>query len=165
MPKEQDVTEDARSPLCRGPRLNDLTFLLHTAVDRMTVELDRLAARLGLKDMRDWLVLAALDDGEKRTQLELSRMVCVDKTTLISVLDRLEQQGLVVRTISPTDRRVRIPEITPEGRTMHARFSAARDAAEAAALEDVAPAERSMLVDLLARICERQDAMLSERTT
>ena len=57
-------------------------------------------------------MLAALDDGQQRTQLELSRVVCVDKTTLISVLDRLEQQELIVRTVDPSDRRVRIPQIT-----------------------------------------------------
>jgi DNA-binding MarR family transcriptional regulator len=148
---------------CSGSRPTDLTFLFHTAVDRMTVELDRLARELGLKDMRDWLVLAALEDGVKRTQLELSRVVCVDKTTLISVLDRLEDQGLVVRTVSPADRRVRIPEVTATGRQMYAKFATARDAAEAIVLEGVSPAERDLLVDLLTRICERQDAVISER--
>lgn len=50
----------------------DLTLLLHAAADRMVVELDKAAIELGLNDVRDWLVLAALDDGAQRTQLELS---------------------------------------------------------------------------------------------
>jgi MarR family transcriptional regulator, organic hydroperoxide resistance regulator len=136
----------------------DLTFLLHAAADRMAVDLDRAALKMGLNDVRDWLVLAALDDGQQRTQLELSRVVCVDKTTLITVLDRLEQLQLVVRTVDPTDRRVRIPQITPAGRRAYAKFATARDAAEASALDGVDPEQRALLLDLLGRIADRQNA-------
>ena len=134
----------------------DLTLLLHAAADRMVVDLDKAAIDLGLNDVRDWLVLAALDAGAQRTQLELSRMICVDKTTLISVLDRLEQQELIVRTVDPKDRRVRIPQITAAGKRAHAKFAAARDAAESSALEGVDPEQRAVLMDLLARIAQRQ---------
>ncbi len=136
----------------------DLTLLLHAAADRMVVELDRAAVELGLNDVRDWLVLAALDDGADRTQLELSRMICIDKTTLITVLDRLEQQKLVVRTVDPADRRVRIPRITAAGRRAHAKFAAARDAAETQALDGVDREQRTLLLDLLARIANRNTA-------
>jgi DNA-binding MarR family transcriptional regulator len=136
----------------------DLTFLLHSAADRMTVDLDRAAAEMGLNDVRDWLVLAVLDDGQQCTQLELSRLVCVDKTTLISVLDRLEQQKLIVRTVDPTDRRVRIPQITTAGRRVYAKFATARDSAEARALDGVGPDQRALLFDLLSRIGDRQNA-------
>jgi DNA-binding MarR family transcriptional regulator len=125
----------------------------------MTVDLDRAAVEMGLNDVRDWLLLAVLDDGQLRTQLELSRMVCVDKTTLISVIDRLEKLELVIRTVDPADRRVRIPQITPAGRRVYAKFAAARDAAEASALEGVAPDERSLLLDLLGRIADRTSAV------
>ena len=124
----------------------------------MVVELDRAAVELGLNDVRDWLVLAALDDGTQRTQLELSRMICIDKTTLITVLDRLEQQELVVRTVDPADRRVRIPTITAAGRKAHAKFATARDAAESVALDGVEPEQRALLLDLLARIANRRGA-------
>ena len=136
----------------------DLTFLLHAAADRMVVDLDRAAVALGLTDSRDWLVLAALDDGQHRTQLELSRIVCVDKTTLITVLDRLEKQELIVRAVDPHDRRVRIPQITAAGRRAYAKFATARDVAEAQALDGVDPDQRALLFDLLARISDRQNA-------
>lgn len=123
----------------------------------MTDELDRAAVAMGLSDVRDWLVLAALDDGEQRTQLELSRMVCIDKTTLISVLDRLEQHDLVVRTVSPSDRRVRIPQVTASGQRVYAEFAAARDAAEAIALDGVSEQDRTLLLDLLSRIAGAPD--------
>ncbi len=136
----------------------DLTLLLHAAADRMVEELDRAAVELGLNDVRDWLVLAALADGADRTQLELSRMICIDKTTLITVLDRLEQQELVVRTVDPADRRVRIPRITDAGRRAHAKFATARDAAEKQALAGVDAEQRALLLDLLARIADRTSA-------
>jgi MarR family transcriptional regulator, organic hydroperoxide resistance regulator len=125
----------------------------------MTAELDRAAVEMGLKDVRDWLVLAALDDGVPRTQLELSRVVCVDKTTLITVLDRLEQRGLAVRTADPSDRRVRIPLITTAGRRVFAKFASARDAAEARVLDGISGHERTLLVDLLARIAHNLDSV------
>ena len=155
---------DADEPAtCAAGFPRDLPFLLHAAAARMTEDLDRAAVEIGLKDARDWLVLAALDDGRPRTQLELSRVVCVDKTTLISVLDRLEERDLVARTVDPSDRRVRIPQITATGRRVYAKFETARDAAEHSALEGVDEADRSVLLNLLARIADRQDAALSAR--
>ena len=101
------------------------------------------------------MVLAALEDGHQRTQLELSKVVCIDKTTLITVLDRLEKGGFVVRSVDPSDRRVRIPRITDDGRNMYAKFAAARDEAESRALEGIDAATRGMLFDALARIADR----------
>ncbi|MBP2389608.1 MarR family winged helix-turn-helix transcriptional regulator [Aeromicrobium fastidiosum] len=137
---------------------DDLTILLHAAVDQLTTYLDRAAVDMGLNDARDWLVLAALDDGQHRTQLELSRVVSVDKTTLITVLDRLEKQQLIVRTVDPSDRRVRIPQITDTGRGVYATFATARDAAEARALDGVSAADRAVLLDILGRIARGPDA-------
>jgi len=156
---DQGVTDAA----CAALFPPDLTFLLHAAADRMAVDLDQAAVEIGLNDVRDWLVLAALDDGQQRTQLELSRVACIDKTTLISVLDRLEQHGFVVRTVHPTDRRVRIPQITAAGRRVYAKFATARDAAEARALDGVDPEQRSLLLSLLARIADRDAAALPAR--
>lgn len=133
----------------------DLTFLLHAAADRMNADLDKAAVEVGLKDVRDWLVLAALEDGQQRTQLELSKVVCVDKSTLIGVLDRLEQDGWIERKVDPADRRARIPHITPLGRQLHDDFAPVRDAVEARALGGVQPHDRALLMDLLARIASR----------
>lgn len=140
-------------------RSTDLMFLLHAAAERMSADLDRAAVQLGLNDVRDWFVLAILDDGQHRTQLELSKIMCVDKTTLISVLDRLESHELIVRTVDPNDRRVRIPQITAAGRRMFAKFATARDTAEARALDGVEPEQRALLLQLLARIAEDEPAL------
>lgn len=160
MGKTLDVDAGAQSlAACAAAYPADLTILLHAAVNQVTIYLDRAAAEMGLTDARDWLVLAALEDGQQRSQLELSRVVCVDKTTLIAVLDRLERQELIVRTVDPTDRRVRIPQITDAGRRMFATFAAARDAAEARALDGVTKDERDLLMRLLGRIATDTDSL------
>ena len=152
--------DEAELAVC-GAFPADLTVLLHAAAGRMTEELDHAAVEFGLNDVRDWLVLAALDDGRQRTQLELSKVVCVDKTTLINVLDRLERHELIVRTVDPADRRVRIPQITSAGRKMYGKFAHARDAAEGRALDGIGQADRALLMELLARIADRQAAALT----
>ncbi|MGH2938815.1 MAG: MarR family winged helix-turn-helix transcriptional regulator [Solirubrobacterales bacterium] len=148
----------------------DLTSLLHAATERMAIGFDRAAAEIGLTDVRDWLVLAALDDGEQRTQAQLGQIVCVDKTTLIAVLDRLEERKLIARTVSSSDRRVRIPRITAAGRRMFAKFATVRDEIEGRALEGVGSEERQLLLTLLARIADRetteiQDAIVGAATS
>jgi DNA-binding MarR family transcriptional regulator len=77
------------------------------------------------------------------------------------VLDRLEQHELIVRTVDPNDRRVRIPRITAAGKRIHAKFAAARDAAESQALDGIDDSQRALLMDLLARIAQRQTAASS----
>lgn len=138
---------------------DDLTWLLHKAAHRMRSELDRVASDAGLSDVRDWIVLASLNEGVQCTQLELSRLLGLDKTTLISVLDRLEQRELIVRTADPSDRRVRIPRITAAGRRVQATFAADRDAAEAQMLAGIEPEQRVMLVALLTQIAELEPAL------
>jgi DNA-binding MarR family transcriptional regulator len=137
----------------------DLTWLLHKAANRMRADLDRLAVEAGLNDVRDWIVLASLTDGAQCTQLELSRLLGLDKTTLIAVLDRLEQRGLIVRTADPSDRRVRIPRITDAGRRVQATFAVDRDAAEEKLLTGIEPDQRALLVTLLTQIAELEPAL------
>src|ERR1700689_2249094 len=90
----------------------DLTWLLHRAAQRMRVALDQVARAQGLSGVRDWIVLSALIAGPGGTQLALGHALGLDKTTLTSLLDRLETDGLVVRSLDPHDRRARIPEVT-----------------------------------------------------
>lgn len=70
------------------------------------------AADLG---MWDYVVLAALSDGDAPSQAQLSAVTGRDKTRLIGNLDRLETLGLVTREPDPVDRRHRIVSLTPVG--------------------------------------------------
>lgn len=48
-------------------------------------------------------------------QRTLARLIGYDTSTIGSVIDRLEARQLVVRNASPSDRRVRLLTLTPEG--------------------------------------------------
>jgi DNA-binding MarR family transcriptional regulator len=103
--------------------------------------------------LRDYIVLSALDKTQKLTQGELGKALGLDKTTLMSQLDRLERTGLVVRRSDPRDRRARIPEITEAGNALRAKVAAACASVEAAVLTGFSQAQaqvfRRMLVDII----------------
>jgi DNA-binding MarR family transcriptional regulator len=103
--------------------------------------------------LRDYIVLSALDKTPNLTQVELGKALGLDRTTLMTQLDRLERMGLVVRRSDPRDRRTRIPEITGAGNALRAKLASACDSAEAAALNSFSPDQvqifRRMLFDII----------------
>ena len=110
------------------------------------------AEKHGLQ-LRDYIVLSALDKTPNLTQVELAKSLGLDKTTLMSQLDRLERMGLVVRRSDPRDRRTRIPEITEAGDALRAQVASACDSAETAALNSFSQEQvqifRRMLFDII----------------
>jgi len=134
----------------------DLTWLLHRAAQRMRAALDEVAIAHGLAGVRDWIVLSALIAQPGRTQLALGHALGLDKTTLTSLLDRLETGGLIIRTLDPHDRRARIPKITTAGRRIRARVTRARDHTETELLNAFSPQEQRLLRDLLIRLAASQ---------
>jgi DNA-binding MarR family transcriptional regulator len=127
------------------PDTADLTSLMHRALAALAGVSDRVCRAWGLTDHRDWLVLATVGDGERRTQYELSQALHIDKSTLMSIVDRLEGQGFVVRELSPTDRRVRLPVATERGMDLADAVTRARDEAIAAHMSVVPEAEQAAL--------------------
>jgi DNA-binding transcriptional ArsR family regulator len=86
---------------------DDLTWLLHRCAQRMRGALDEAARERGLNGARDWIVLSAIAAGPRQTQLALAQALGLDKTTMTSLLDRLESAGLVTRYQDSRDRRAR----------------------------------------------------------
>lgn len=110
------------------------------------------ATKHGLQ-LRDYIVLSALHKTPHLSQVELGKALGLDKTTLMSQLDRLEHRGLVVRRSDPHDRRSRIPEITRAGEALRARVARDCTIAEAEAVQNADPAAvqmfRRMLVEII----------------
>ena len=102
------------------------------------------------------MVLVLLERDQPRTQVELGQRAGVDKTTLMAVLDRMEGQGLVERTLDPNNRRVRIPVATAKGRALQAKITAARRAAEE--VPGMTASELNTLRKLLVRLDEACEA-------
>lgn len=136
-----------------GPSVDsEITWLLHRAAQRMHRAIGEEAEKHGLR-LRDHIVLSALDKTPNLTQAELGKALGLDKTTLMSQVDRLERMGLVVRHSDPQDRRARIPEITRDGDDLRAQVARASAGVEAAVLDDFSPEDvqtfRRMLFQII----------------
>ena len=151
----------AQLPTSCEPVRGDLSLLVHRAAHSLRTVLDRACLEQGLTDGRDWLVLTLLGDGVPRTQLDVARVLGIDKTTLTAVLDRLERLGMVVRRADPADRRARIPEATELGRRTWMEVSRARDEVERSLLGDVPPEHLTQLRQALVRLAGAEGVDLS----
>jgi DNA-binding MarR family transcriptional regulator len=94
-------------------RTADLIFLLSQAAHSLTTELTARLESLGLTPRAHCVLARAL--GNQRTQIELSELCALDKTTMVVTVDALEQAGLAERRPSPSDRRARIIAVTDAG--------------------------------------------------
>lgn len=69
---------------------------------------------------------AALDAISEQTgidQANLAATIGFDRATIGGVVDRLEQKGLMLRTVSPNDRRARVLQLTDDGQELLASCS------------------------------------------
>lgn len=69
-------------------------------------------------------ILFVLWEQDGITISELSQRTGLAKTTLTSMLDRLEEMGHIQRTSSPQDRRALKIVLTPEARSLKERYDA-----------------------------------------
>jgi MarR family transcriptional regulator for hemolysin len=89
-----------------------------------------------------WSALAALaaaeraagEDGRPPSQTELAQQLGVDGATLVATVDRLAASGLIERTQSRQDRRVKLLVLTPKGRALEEKARAQADLLRRAAL-------------------------------
>jgi MarR family transcriptional regulator, organic hydroperoxide resistance regulator len=63
--------------------------------------------------------------GEPRTMSEVAGALQCDNSNVTGIVDSLEEKGLARRRPSEQDRRVKIIELTPEGRRVHERLAEA----------------------------------------
>lgn len=71
---------------------------------RAMLAMNQQAARYGL-DNNLFLYLSRIVEREGLTQSDLVELVCVDKTTLSRALQKLEQEGLIVKRPHPSKKR------------------------------------------------------------
>ncbi|MET7454590.1 MarR family transcriptional regulator [Streptomyces sp. NPDC005574] len=106
----------------------------------------------GESDSRDFLVLDALTGHDWESQLDLAERLGINRTIMVSVIDRLEARGEVRRTRNPDNRRQYVLSLTDEGRgavEASRRAVAERDARLTSVLT---PEKTARLDELLARL-------------
>ena len=101
-------------------------------------------------------VLAALyRRREGVTMSELSRMLLVSNGNATTVVDRLENDGLVRRTPSETDRRTVFVALTPEGLRQFEGLATQHEAEVSRLFANLSEADLDLLTDILKRMGPR----------
>jgi DNA-binding MarR family transcriptional regulator len=85
-------------------------------------------------------------------QARLSSMVAFDKTTLVKVLDRLTEKGLITRTRSQSDRRKQLLNATAQGREVVRKIQPMIDRSEQRILAPLSPADRRKFMGMLTQL-------------
>jgi DNA-binding MarR family transcriptional regulator len=93
--------------------------------------------------------LIAVSQFPRLDQISLARAFGIDRSTTAQVVDVLEDRGLVVRQVHPTDRRKRMLELTGAGEAALATVAAAARRAEPRLLYPLDDAEVEVLVRAL----------------
>ena len=88
---------------------------------------------------------------EGAIQQELGAAMGIDRSTMVSLIDQLENAGLAKRRPSATDRRAREIVITPKGRRLLERARAMIGETENDVLGGLTAKERDELIRLLRR--------------
>jgi DNA-binding MarR family transcriptional regulator len=129
---------------------------VHRATHRIGLSLEQLAPRaIGQGEAH---VLAQLAAEGPRTIGEIHRAFAHKRSTLTSILDRLENQGLIERESDPRDRRSFVVTLTGEGRDVGRRVLAHFADFEAAILSTV----RATDLRGFYKVLEALDAMPTE---
>jgi DNA-binding MarR family transcriptional regulator len=99
-------------------------------------------------------VLCAVAEFAPLAQAELSRTVRIDPKDMVGIINDLVARGLIVRGKDPRDARKNAITLAPAGADLLARVQARADAANEELLAPLNPAERTTLLELVARLVE-----------
>jgi len=132
-----------------GPQLSRrLTYLLK----RAALELEELhqqhLAPAGIS-ARELGVLLLLNAREPESQQQAASRLGIDRTTMVALIDQLEDAGLATRRPSAKDRRAREIAITPKGRRLLQRARRMISGVDDEVLAGLTAQEREDLLTLL----------------
>lgn len=105
-----------------------------------------------------YAALVAIREYPGTDATRLSALIAFDKSTLGSVLERLEAKALIVRRSTPDDKRVKRLRLTPRGRATLAAVMPAVDRAQDRMLAPLDPADRRRLMRLLGQLVDLNNA-------
>jgi DNA-binding MarR family transcriptional regulator len=143
------VAERTELPPAIAERMGFLTGRVHQQILRLVRQTDAFDEPLTGKHFG---CLSVIIEEGPLSQQELGQRICVDRTTVVAVVDDLEQAGFVHRKRNPDDRRAYALEATEKGRAWAVRARKAVLEAERELLAPLSAAERKQLVSLMQRL-------------
>lgn len=131
-----------------GPPSQRLGYLLKHA-QRRFAELTRASlAPLGI-DSSEWAALICLDDQRPLSQAEVAKRAGIDRTTMVALIDELQQKGLLQRRPDHDDRRKNVVQLTTAGRNIRERAARRVDDCERRFLAALSPPDAQQLKSAL----------------
>ncbi|QHE73305.1 MarR family winged helix-turn-helix transcriptional regulator [Rhodococcus sp. WAY2] len=103
---------------------------------------------------RQYTVLRLIGTVPHRSQRDVGKRLYIDRTTVVQIVDELEDLGLVRRLRSSTDRRIVTLELTEEGERRLADAAVSVDEAENDFLEPLSPHAKRILTESLQRLAD-----------
>ncbi|MYR30129.1 DNA-binding transcriptional regulator, MarR family [Streptomyces sp. LcepLS] len=119
-------------------------YLLHKAGLVLVEDVEKALGSVGMR-IRDFFVLAALAGGPELSQQDLSRLLNLDPTTVVTVIDEMERNGHVERRRNPADRRRYNLFLTATGREALATADRVATEVESAFFGGLSADERAAL--------------------
>ena len=157
-PDRQGSKPAAIAPSALPPSMRDrIPFLLFRASAMSHVLANQMLASMGL-DARQAGILTMVTELEPMTQKDLGIALGIDRTTMVALLDDLEENGYVRRQRHPADRRAFLIQPTDAGRRAQAAAVRILDQQQSLFLAPLTTAERAQLAALLKRLMESADA-------
>ncbi len=137
------VPEGAREPLPES--LSKYTgFLVAKAHQTLFQRFSQICREIGL-EVPSPAILHLLAERGKMRQQDLGRLLRIDRTTMVKLVDGLEESGLVRRLDHPEDRRVYLIEITAAGKKVITALHKRGEVLERGLLEGFTEAERAVV--------------------
>ena len=110
--------------------------------------------------MWGYIVLTALVEQPVRTQAALAQTIRADKSRIISVLDELQERGLIHRQPDEADRRVHLLSLTPEGDRLRQSVEAGIRRSEEEVLAMLPQADRETFLRSLKALYQRRPELM-----
>ncbi len=125
---------------------------LHSTARAWRLAVDRRLKGLGMSQA-SWLTVAMVARARgPLSQAELAQRVGVESATMAVMLDRLAGAGLVERSSSPDDRRVKHVTLTAAGSALNDKVRAQAGAVRKALLVDMDPQRLLVATELLEQL-------------
>jgi DNA-binding MarR family transcriptional regulator len=109
-------------------------------------------------------VLACLERSPGLSNADLARANLVTPQTMNAIVQKLDDERLLVRRPDPHHGRIRTAHLTPVGRAIVARCLEYADAVEECLLSALSERERARLLEYLTRVGDALETRLSDPT-
>lgn len=134
-----------------GPLMDMVGYQLRRANDIATKRFFSVLADMGITPGQIGVLTLIANNGGL-TQSALSRGVGVDRSTMVAVIDRLEETGLVARARAERDQRAYALQLTDKGCTLVAKLLERLHSLEDELLTKLSREERDTLISLLRKM-------------